>query len=116
MCRHLAWLGQPRTLAALVLDPPSSLLVQAHAPRRQRLRGGGETGQHVGPQRGAGVHRAEVVGEGEGHAGAPGSGRSASKASRMPLNTCRRIGWSQLRKLGRTTDGATDQAPPRSTR
>lgn len=36
MCRHLAWLGQPRTLAALVLDPPSSLLVQSHAPRRQR--------------------------------------------------------------------------------
>ncbi|MCZ2817122.1 ergothioneine biosynthesis protein EgtC [Modestobacter sp. VKM Ac-2984] len=36
MCRHLAWLGQPRTLAALVLDPPSSLLVQSYAPRRQR--------------------------------------------------------------------------------
>jgi glutamine amidotransferase len=36
MCRHLAWLGQPRTLAGLVLDPPSSLLVQSWAPRRQR--------------------------------------------------------------------------------
>lgn len=36
MCRHLAWLGQPRTLAALVLDPPSSLLTQSYAPRRQR--------------------------------------------------------------------------------
>ncbi|GAA3164970.1 ergothioneine biosynthesis protein EgtC [Blastococcus jejuensis] len=36
MCRHLAWLGRPRTLADLVLDPPSSLLVQSWAPRRQR--------------------------------------------------------------------------------
>lgn len=36
MCRHLAWLGRPRTLAALVLEPPSSLLVQSYAPRRQR--------------------------------------------------------------------------------
>jgi gamma-glutamyl hercynylcysteine S-oxide hydrolase len=36
MCRHLAWLGRPRTLAQLVLDPPSSLLVQSYAPRRQR--------------------------------------------------------------------------------
>ena len=36
MCRHLAWLGRPRTLASLVLDPPSSLLVQSYAPRRQR--------------------------------------------------------------------------------
>lgn len=36
MCRHLAWLGQPRTLAELVLEPPSSLLVQSYAPRRQR--------------------------------------------------------------------------------
>jgi glutamine amidotransferase len=36
MCRHLAWLGEPRTLAELVLDPPFSLLVQSYAPRRQR--------------------------------------------------------------------------------
>ena len=36
MCRHLGWLGQPRTLAELVLEPPSSLLVQSYAPRRQR--------------------------------------------------------------------------------
>jgi len=36
VCRHLAWLGRPRTLAELVLDPPSSLLVQSWAPRRQR--------------------------------------------------------------------------------
>lgn len=35
MCRHLAWLGQPRTLASLVLDPPYGLLVQSYAPRRQ---------------------------------------------------------------------------------
>jgi glutamine amidotransferase len=37
MCRHLAWLGRPRTLASLVLEPPSSLLVQSWAPRRQRF-------------------------------------------------------------------------------
>jgi glutamine amidotransferase len=35
MCRHLAWLGAPRTLAALVLDPPFSLLHQSFAPREQ---------------------------------------------------------------------------------
>jgi glutamine amidotransferase len=36
VCRHLAWLGEPRSLAELLLDPPSSLLVQSYAPRRQR--------------------------------------------------------------------------------
>lgn len=36
MCRHLAWLGRPRSLAELVLEPASSLLVQSWAPRRQR--------------------------------------------------------------------------------
>jgi glutamine amidotransferase len=36
MCRHLAWLGEPRSLAELVLDPPFSLLRQSYAPRRQR--------------------------------------------------------------------------------
>lgn len=36
MCRHLAWLGAPRTLADLLLDPPSSLLRQSWVPRRQR--------------------------------------------------------------------------------
>jgi len=36
MCRHVAWLGRPRSLSSLVLEPPSSLLVQSWAPRRQR--------------------------------------------------------------------------------
>ena len=36
MCRHLAWLGAPRTVASLVLDPPCGLLRQSYAPRRQR--------------------------------------------------------------------------------
>ncbi|KQS71893.1 ergothioneine biosynthesis protein EgtC [Modestobacter sp. Leaf380] len=36
MCRHLAWLGRPRTLSSLVLEPPSALVVQSYAPRRQR--------------------------------------------------------------------------------
>jgi gamma-glutamyl hercynylcysteine S-oxide hydrolase len=35
MCRHVAWLGEPRSLADLVLDPPQGLLVQSYAPRRQ---------------------------------------------------------------------------------
>jgi glutamine amidotransferase len=36
VCRHLGWLGEPRSLADLVLDQPSSLLVQSYAPRRQK--------------------------------------------------------------------------------
>lgn len=36
MCRHLAWLGEPVSPAALMLDPPSGLLVQSYAPRRQK--------------------------------------------------------------------------------
>jgi gamma-glutamyl hercynylcysteine S-oxide hydrolase len=35
MCRHLAWLGEPRSLAALILEPASGLLAQSYAPRRQ---------------------------------------------------------------------------------
>jgi glutamine amidotransferase len=35
MCRHIAWLGSPRTVADVVLAPPHGLLVQSHAPRRQ---------------------------------------------------------------------------------
>jgi glutamine amidotransferase len=30
MCRHLAWLGQPRTLAELILEPEHGLLVQSY--------------------------------------------------------------------------------------
>lgn len=36
MCRHLGWLGAPRSVASLVTDPPSGLLVQSYAPRRQK--------------------------------------------------------------------------------
>lgn len=36
MCRHLGWLGEPRSLAELMLQPEHGLLVQAYAPRRQR--------------------------------------------------------------------------------
>ena len=36
MCRHLAWLGRPRSLSDLVLDQPHGLLRQSYAPRRQR--------------------------------------------------------------------------------
>jgi gamma-glutamyl hercynylcysteine S-oxide hydrolase len=36
MCRHLAYLGPPVTVHALVLGPPFGLARQAWAPRRQR--------------------------------------------------------------------------------
>lgn len=36
MCRHLGWLGEPCSIASLVLDPPNALLVQSYAPRRQK--------------------------------------------------------------------------------
>src|SRR5437868_2087094 len=35
MCRHLAWLGRPRTLAELMLQPEYGLLSQSYRPRRQ---------------------------------------------------------------------------------
>ncbi|WP_067604916.1 ergothioneine biosynthesis protein EgtC [Nocardiopsis listeri] len=36
MCRHLAYLGPPRTLHELLYAPPHSLFVQSWAPRHQR--------------------------------------------------------------------------------
>ncbi len=36
MCRHVAWLGAPRSLAELMLDPACGLLRQSYAPRRQK--------------------------------------------------------------------------------
>lgn len=36
MCRHLGWLGEPVSVASLVLDPPHGLQVQSYAPRRQK--------------------------------------------------------------------------------
>jgi gamma-glutamyl hercynylcysteine S-oxide hydrolase len=36
MCRHLGWLGEPCSIASLVLEPPNALLVQSYAPRRQK--------------------------------------------------------------------------------
>lgn len=36
MCRHLGWLGKPRSVASLMLDPSYGLQVQSYAPRRQK--------------------------------------------------------------------------------
>jgi gamma-glutamyl hercynylcysteine S-oxide hydrolase len=36
MCRHLAYLGPPASLRAVLIDPPHGLYRQAWAPRRQR--------------------------------------------------------------------------------
>lgn len=35
MCRHLAWVGDPVTLASVMLEAPFSLLRQSYAPRHQ---------------------------------------------------------------------------------
>jgi glutamine amidotransferase len=37
MCRHLAWLGRPRSLHDVVVAPPYSLFRQSWQPRRQRF-------------------------------------------------------------------------------
>ncbi len=36
MCRHLGWLGEPVSVAALILEPANGLLVQSYSPRRQK--------------------------------------------------------------------------------
>ena len=36
MCRHSAWLGRPRTLQELLVDPPHALLRQSWEPREQQ--------------------------------------------------------------------------------
>jgi glutamine amidotransferase len=36
MCRHQAWLGEPRDVASLVLEPEHGLLRQSYQPRRQQ--------------------------------------------------------------------------------
>lgn len=36
MCRHFAYVGPPRSLKELILDPPHGLFTQSWAPRRQR--------------------------------------------------------------------------------
>ena len=36
MCRHLGWLGEPVSVASLVLDPPDALLRQSYSPRLQK--------------------------------------------------------------------------------
>jgi gamma-glutamyl hercynylcysteine S-oxide hydrolase len=35
VCRHLAWLGSPRSVGELLLEPAHGLLAQSYAPRRQ---------------------------------------------------------------------------------
>ncbi|KUI41131.1 class II glutamine amidotransferase [Mycobacterium sp. IS-1590] len=36
MCRHLGWLGEPASVASLILEPANGLLVQSYSPRRQK--------------------------------------------------------------------------------
>src|SRR5690348_17400826 len=35
MCRHLGWLGKPRSIASLVLEPPSGLRSEEHTSELQ---------------------------------------------------------------------------------
>ncbi|MDQ7909304.1 ergothioneine biosynthesis protein EgtC [Phytohabitans sp. ZYX-F-186] len=72
MCRHLAYLGPPATLSALLLEPPHSLLRQSWAPRD--MRGGGTInadGFGVGwyPLLAAGGVRAEERSDEDGRSG-----------------------------------------------
>lgn len=64
MCRHLAYLGPPTTLAALLLAPPYGLLRQSYAPAD--MRGGGTinadgfgVGWYPGPGPPIGRYRSE---------------------------------------------------------
>jgi glutamine amidotransferase len=57
MCRHLAWLGAPRSVASLVLDPPQGLLTQSYAPRRQKYGRVNADGWGVGVVAADGPHR-----------------------------------------------------------
>jgi hypothetical protein len=44
VCRHIAWLGPPRRLSELSLEPEHGLIVQSYAPRGQahgRVNAGG---------------------------------------------------------------------------
>jgi glutamine amidotransferase len=36
MCRHIGWLGEPISVASLMMDPANGLLVQSYSPRRQK--------------------------------------------------------------------------------
>jgi len=36
MCRHLGWLGEPVSVASLVIEPSNGLMVQSYSPRRQK--------------------------------------------------------------------------------
>lgn len=36
MCRHLGWLGEPVSVASLILEPANGLVVQSYSPRRQK--------------------------------------------------------------------------------
>jgi glutamine amidotransferase len=64
VCRHLAYLGPPTTLAALLLAPPHALLRQSYAPAD--MRGGGTinadgfgVGWYPGPGLALGRYRSE---------------------------------------------------------
>lgn len=36
MCRHVGWLGEPVSVASLVIEPANGLMVQSYSPRRQK--------------------------------------------------------------------------------
>jgi gamma-glutamyl hercynylcysteine S-oxide hydrolase len=86
VCRHLAYVGAPVTLAALLLEPPHSLLRQSWAPRE--MRGGGTInadGFGVGwyPAREAGDIRSEERSDEDGRSRLPGPAR----AERAPTSS-----------------------------
>ncbi|PRC44441.1 ergothioneine biosynthesis protein EgtC [Mycobacterium sp. ITM-2017-0098] len=75
MCRHLAWLGRPVSVASLVLEPPSGLVVQSYSPRRQKHGLMNADGWGVGFFDPRGQERSDP---GEGSGGTPRRWRSAA--------------------------------------
>lgn len=107
MCRHLAYLGPPTTLAALLLVPPHGLLRQSYAPMDMRGGGtvnadgfgvgwypgwgggscvgaGGAGGHGVGGG-GAGRHGVGGGGAGRHGVGAGGAGENGATSPREPV-------------------------------
>ena len=60
MCRHLAWVGDPVTLASVMLEAPFSLLRQSYSPRHQDLSSAANRG--FGPPDGTNVQVSELRG------------------------------------------------------
>jgi glutamine amidotransferase len=91
VCRHLAYLGPPRTLQELVIDPPHSLYEQSWAPRLQRHGSvnvdGFGAGWYVDPATVAGVRESPAQPVRSRHAPGPGALRTVRYRRAQPIWT-----------------------------